>query len=118
MGCLPLQGLGKTIQVIALAAQLAAGPAAWAGPLLIAVPASVLPNWEGEFEAWAPTLRVVSYRGNAEARSAIFSRQMAGGRPRAAAAAGAAGETGPSSGRHPFHVVLTTYECLMGKDDR
>ncbi len=47
-----------------------------ARPFLIAVPASVLPNWECEFQAWAPSLRLVSYKGNADARQEVFYKQV------------------------------------------
>lgn len=45
-------------------------------PFLIAVPASVLPNWEQELAAWAPSLRVVAYKGSADARQDIFCKQV------------------------------------------
>lgn len=50
-----------------------------------------------------PHKQVVSYRGPAEAREAVWERQM--GRGRRGCAGGA-------------HVVLTTYEHLMGKHDK
>ena len=34
-----------------------------ARPFLIAAPASVLPNWEREFDAWAPDLKVGRLQG-------------------------------------------------------
>lgn len=65
------------MQVIALACHLAgkgsgpSGPSGQAGtskavpssaeavrPFLVAVPASVLPNWEAELKRWAPALKV------------------------------------------------------------
>ena len=48
--CVAPQGLGKTIQVIALLAYLAESRGV-PGPFLVAAPASVLPNWEAEFRA-------------------------------------------------------------------
>jgi hypothetical protein len=120
-------GLGKTIQIISLVAHFvtehqqppgmdglpASGPhdAGAFGPVLIAAPASVLPNWEREFVAWAPTIKVVTYRGSAVEREEIFARKM---------------KTRKRGGHHggvvspslPFQVCLTTYECLMGKADR
>lgn len=47
---------------------------------------------------------MVSYRGDAEAREAAWERQLRGGR-----GGGAGGGT---------HVVLTTYEFLMAKNDK
>ena len=45
-------------------------------PFLIALPASVLPNWEKEFAAWAPGLRVVAYKGSADARQEVFYNEV------------------------------------------
>lgn len=54
-----------------------AAAAAYAGkPFLIAAPSSVLPNWERELAAWAPDLKVVSYRGPAAEREQLFARRM------------------------------------------
>ena len=110
-------GLGKTVQVIALvahcletststAAAATAQHGTWAAPFLIAAPASVLPNWEKEFERWAPEIKVISYRGPAAHREEIFRREMR--------------RVKVSGGRfeYKFHVLLTSYEYLMGKVDR
>ena len=45
-------------------------------PFLVAVPASVLPNWQKEFSHWAPELHVVAYKGDPGTREAIFDRQV------------------------------------------
>lgn len=47
-------------------------------PFLIAAPASVLPSWERELRAWAPALKVVSYKGAAEERQEVFAKQVRG----------------------------------------
>jgi SNF2 family DNA or RNA helicase len=73
-------------------------------PTLIAVPSSVLPNWEAELAQWAPGLKVVAYKGAPDQREAVWERQMARGR---------GGGAGPGT-----HVVLTTYEYLMAKQDK
>ncbi|KAL4430828.1 hypothetical protein ABPG75_006084 [Micractinium tetrahymenae] len=96
-------GLGKTIQVIALVCHLA-GELRERRPFLIAVPSSVLPNWEAELQRWAPSLKVICYRGDPDAREEVWRRQMRGGR---------GGQAGPGT-----HVVLTTYDFLMSKTDR
>ncbi len=44
-------------QVIALVCHLA-GELQERRPFLIAVPSSVLPNWEAELQRWAPSLKV------------------------------------------------------------
>lgn len=41
------------------------------GPFLIVVPLSTIPNWEMEFQNWAPDMHVVTYIGNALARAMI-----------------------------------------------
>ena len=40
-------------------------------PHLVIVPLSTLPNWEREFQTWAPQLNVISFVGNAASRSVI-----------------------------------------------
>ncbi|PWY97239.1 hypothetical protein BCV70DRAFT_167309 [Testicularia cyperi] len=62
-------GLGKTVQIITFLASI------WkeckAGPFLIVVPNSTLPNWMREFEKWMPQFRVVPYWGEQQARKMI-----------------------------------------------
>lgn len=48
------------------------------GPFLIMCPASVLSNWAAELVRWAPGLTVVEYKGSAEARAAIYFKQVRG----------------------------------------
>ena len=74
-GC--MQGLGKTVQVIALLAFLVEARRV-RGPFLVAAPASVLPNWAAEFAAWAPALRVLLYRGTASERAALLQDKVPG----------------------------------------
>ncbi|XP_015748054.1 PREDICTED: chromatin structure-remodeling complex subunit snf21-like [Acropora digitifera] len=54
-------GLGKTIQTIALFAYLIEIKKL-NGPFLVIVPLSTLSNWLLEFEKWAPSIIVVSYK--------------------------------------------------------
>ncbi|KAJ9476432.1 putative Chromo domain-containing protein 1 (putative) [Pseudozyma hubeiensis] len=62
-------GLGKTVQIITFLASI------WkegrAGPFLVVVPNSTLPNWMREFEKWMPQFRVVPFWGEGEARDMI-----------------------------------------------
>ncbi len=51
-------GLGKTIQALALLLERSS-----TGPALVIAPTSVGPNWVAEAERFAPSLRVVLYRG-------------------------------------------------------
>lgn len=49
------------------------------GPFLIMCPASVLSNWAAELARWAPDLKVVEYKGSAEARAATYYKQVGWG---------------------------------------
>lgn len=84
-------GLGKTIQTIALLTYLVENKAN-EGPFLIIVPLSTISNWVREFEAWAPSLIKVVYRGNPEMRKNVQQKQMRG---------------------RSYNVVLTTYEFVV-----
>ena len=54
-------GLGKTIQCIALVADLVNKGVP--GPFLVCVPLSTVPNWVAEFQRFAPKVgRVICYR--------------------------------------------------------
>ncbi len=70
-------GLGKTIQSAVFLYSL------WKegysrGPFMISAPLSTIPNWEREFEFWAPEMYVVSYVGGKEDRAIIRSVHTAG----------------------------------------
>ena len=54
-------GLGKTIQTISLITYLMEKKQNL-GPYLIIVPLSVLSNWVLEFDKWAPSAVVISYK--------------------------------------------------------
>jgi ATP-dependent helicase STH1/SNF2 len=56
-------GLGKTIQTISLLAHLIEFKKNY-GPFLIIVPLSTMSNWEAEFNAWAPSIKKVVYKGS------------------------------------------------------
>ena len=74
------QGLGKTVQVIALLCHLVEHENLARGPFMIVVPASVLPNWASELARWAPQLEVAAYTGPEAARSAVYAQKLARGR--------------------------------------
>ena len=68
-------GLGKTIQsVVFLRSLILEGNSR--GPFLISVPLSTLPNWEREFDLWAPDLYVVSYHGDKDSRACIRDNEF------------------------------------------
>lgn len=83
-------GLGKTIQTIALVTHLMEKKKV-NGPFLVIVPLSTLSNWVLEFEKWAPSVVVVSYKGSPAGRRAIQSQMRA----------------------TKFNVLLTTYEYVI-----
>ncbi|CAG5095187.1 Similar to brm: ATP-dependent helicase brm (Drosophila melanogaster) [Cotesia congregata] len=83
-------GLGKTIQTIALVTHLMEKKKV-NGPFLIIVPLSTLSNWVLEFEKWAPSVVVVSYKGSPAGRRAIQSQMRS----------------------TKFNVLLTTYEYVI-----
>ncbi|KAL2043690.1 hypothetical protein ABVK25_012528 [Lepraria finkii] len=67
-------GLGKTIQVIGFLAALKQVHGCW--PFLVVVPNSTCPNWRREIKTWAPSLRVVTYFGAAEARKLTYKYEL------------------------------------------
>ncbi|KAK5650176.1 hypothetical protein RI129_001205 [Pyrocoelia pectoralis] len=83
-------GLGKTIQTIGLITYLMEKKKV-NGPYLIIVPLSTLSNWVLEFEKWAPSVVVVSYKGSPAGRRAIQSQMRS----------------------TKFNVLLTTYEYII-----
>lgn len=60
-------GLGKTIQTISLFAYLI-GNKGNEGPFMVVVPLTTINNWISEFERWAPTIRVITYKGKKNER--------------------------------------------------
>ena len=93
-------GLGKTIQVIGFLATLKQRHGCW--PFLIVVPNSTCPNWRREIQKWAPSLRVVTYFGSAEARRLSYKYELfpAGGKDLAC------------------HVVVTSYDTAQDEEFR
>ena len=85
-----IQGLGKTIQTIALITFLIESKKQ-NGPFLVIVPLSTMPNWIMEFEKWAPAVRMISYKGSPAQRRAAQVEVKHGN----------------------FQVLLTTYEYII-----
>ncbi len=67
--------MGYAAQVIALVAYLVQERRK-AGPFMVVAPSSLIANWEQEFQHWAPSLKLVSYKGSADARAALFTQQV------------------------------------------
>ncbi|KAJ2003170.1 ATP-dependent DNA helicase Snf21, partial [Coemansia thaxteri] len=83
-------GLGKTIQTISLVTHLI-DRKQQNGPFLIVVPLSTITNWILEFEKWAPSVRVIGYKGNPSQRL-VLQQQIR---------------------RQDFQVLLTTYDYVI-----
>ncbi|KAI0735883.1 SNF2 family N-terminal domain-containing protein [Earliella scabrosa] len=83
-------GLGKTIQTISLITFLIESKKQ-RGPYLVIVPLSTMTNWSGEFAKWAPSVRMISYKGNPTQRKSLQTELRTGN----------------------FQVVLTTYEYII-----
>ncbi|KAI8883082.1 hypothetical protein K501DRAFT_250303 [Backusella circina FSU 941] len=83
-------GLGKTIQTISLVTYLVETKRQ-IGPFLIIVPLSTLTNWTLEFEKWAPSIKIVVYKGAPNIRREIQSYMRHSG----------------------FQVLLTTFEYII-----
>ncbi|KAJ7900162.1 SNF2 family DNA-dependent ATPase [Mycena olivaceomarginata] len=95
-------GLGKTVQIATFIGK-AIGEFG-AKPALVVVPNSTITNWVREFERWAPNLRVVPFYGEAKARAVIKKYELSHAKKK----------KGCTSAK--FHVLVTTYETLIGKD--
>lgn len=93
-------GLGKTIQVIGFLATLKQLHCCW--PFLVVVPNSTCPNWRREIKHWAPSLRVVTYYGSAEARRLAVKHELFPG----------------GSKDLRCHVVVTSYDAAQDDDFR
>ncbi|CAL1697367.1 unnamed protein product [Somion occarium] len=83
-------GLGKTIQTISLITFLIESKRQ-RGPYLVIVPLSTMTNWSGEFAKWAPSVRMIAYKGNPAQRRALQGDIRSGN----------------------FQVLLTTYEYII-----
>ncbi|KAJ1839690.1 ATP-dependent DNA helicase Snf21, partial [Coemansia sp. RSA 2708] len=83
-------GLGKTIQTISLVTYLIERKQQ-SGPFLIVVPLSTITNWILEFEKWAPSVRVIGYKGNPTQRRTLQQQIR----------------------MRDFQVLLTTYDYII-----
>ncbi|CAL2049884.1 unnamed protein product [Caenorhabditis brenneri] len=83
-------GLGKTIQTIAFITYLMEIKKS-SGPFLVIVPLSTIPNWQNEFEKWAPNVHLIVYKGTKDVRKI--------------------NEPIIKSGK--FNVLLTTFEYVI-----
>lgn len=88
-----MQGLGKTIQIIAFLAWLKETGRSENTHLII-VPSSTLDNWANELEKWCPSLRVIKYYGSQEERKMLRIQYAKNGL------------------QNLFDVMLTTYHVV------
>lgn len=88
-------GLGKTIQVIGLLTYVMESKQD-PGPFMIIAPLSTITNWSLEFERWAPSVEVVTYKGTKEVRKNLFRTKMKTGQ---------------------FNVMIIQYEMVMKQED-
>ncbi|KAG5421442.1 STH1 [Candida metapsilosis] len=82
-------GLGKTIQSISLITYLIERK--HESKFLVIVPLSTITNWTLEFEKWAPSVKVIVYKGSQQQRRSLQSDVRYGN----------------------FQVMLTTYEYVI-----
>lgn len=82
-------GLGKTIQSISLITYLIEKK--HESKFLVIVPLSTITNWTLEFEKWAPSVKVIVYKGSQQQRRSMQSDVRYGN----------------------FQVMLTTYEYVI-----
>jgi len=61
------------------------------GPYPVIVPLSTMTNWSGEFAKWAPSVRMIAYKGNPAQHRALQGDLCMG----------------------QFQVLLTTYEYII-----
>jgi superfamily II DNA or RNA helicase len=98
-GCLADDmGLGKTLQVIALLQYIydrpPAAPDRKAPASLIVVPASLLHNWQREFQRFAPAVKLYLYAGNNRCKTKNIDRIFS-----------------------HYHVIVTSYGILRNDAD-
>jgi len=92
-------GLGKTIQIIGFLSTLKLH-GCW--PFLVVVPNSTCANWRREIKLWAPSLRVVTYFGSAEAKRLAHKYELFHGH----------------SKDLKCHVVVTSYDAAQDEEFR
>jgi chromodomain-helicase-DNA-binding protein 7 len=108
-------GLGKTIQSVGFLHQLRFNPKTKVnGPFLIVAPLSLINQWQGEIETWAPKMNCLVYHGSSEARDAIQQHEFYFQEPFTSKNAVASLRRANVC---KFHILLTTFEMII-KDIR
>jgi SNF2 family DNA or RNA helicase len=108
-------GLGKTIQSTCFLHQLRSMPTTRVnGPFLIVAPLSLISQWQGEVETWAPKMNCIVYHGSSEARDTILQHEFYFQEPFTSKTAVA---NLRKANVCKFHILLTTFEMVI-KDIR
>ncbi len=97
MNCLTLlrHCVGKTVEVIALFAQLRYFNTS--GPFIVVAPLVTITNWIKEFRKWLPECSVLLYHGNKDERAALREEHM----------------SLSSQSSREFPIVVTSFEIAM-----
>ncbi|PSC73016.1 CHROMATIN REMODELING 5 [Micractinium conductrix] len=92
-------GLGKTVQCASMVGYLSEEQQV-AGPFLVIVPLSTVPNWIKEFRKWIPSVNTIVYVGDAQSREVMRAFEW---------------ETGLPEGQrqYKFDALITTYEMVI-----
>ena len=67
------------------------------------VPKSVVGNWIKEFKNWCPTIRAVRMGGTKDERMKFVNEELS---------------TDPTTGKHKFDVLVTSYEGILKEKGR
>jgi chromodomain-helicase-DNA-binding protein 1 len=73
-------GLGKTVQCASMVGYLSEVQQI-AGPFLVVVPLSTVPNWIREFRKWIPSVNTIVYVGDAQSREVLRAFEWETGNP-------------------------------------
>eukprot|EP00276_Gloeochaete_wittrockiana_P007482 CAMPEP_0184664646 /NCGR_PEP_ID=MMETSP0308-20130426/53797_1 /TAXON_ID=38269 /ORGANISM="Gloeochaete witrockiana, Strain SAG 46.84" /LENGTH=1546 /DNA_ID=CAMNT_0027108181 /DNA_START=71 /DNA_END=4711 /DNA_ORIENTATION=+ len=90
-------GLGKSVQCISMISYLMESKKI-KGPFMVLAPLSILGNWEREFSRWTPSVKVLKYGGDKNAREVLRNEWFTKKR---------------GSDQLPFNVLLTSYEMVI-----
>ncbi|KAL4434102.1 hypothetical protein ABPG75_000543 [Micractinium tetrahymenae] len=92
-------GLGKTVQCASMIGYLSEEQQI-AGPFLVVVPLSTVPNWIKEFRKWIPSVNTIVYVGDAQSREVMRAFEWETGLP-------------PGQRQYKFDALITTYEMVL-----
>jgi chromodomain-helicase-DNA-binding protein 4 len=108
-------GLGKTIQIIAFFSLLIQEHKCW--PFLVVVPNSTCPNWRREIKTWNPSLRVVTYYGNAVSRKLTHDYELFP-KDKDKDDDKSKSKKRPEAKDIKAHIIVTSYESIVEEKTR